>query len=96
MSGGTKVDAKRLLDRELSKALTEDLRRVGGDALCQVVDYGVRVSDRCLRTATGAPRTRGGDRGRVTAETVVAEGREGMEKLKRLTKLILRDYGLCG
>ncbi len=46
------MDDGKLLDRELSRAATEAVRRIGGPVLREVVDYGIAVFVRCAATAT--------------------------------------------
>lgn len=47
------VPSKKILDRELSDAITKEVRAVGRPALRELVDEGIRVFERCSATATG-------------------------------------------
>jgi hypothetical protein len=47
------ISTKRLLDREVSAAMTREVRDVGHPVLREVVDEGIRVFERCSATATG-------------------------------------------
>ncbi|MDB4869723.1 MAG: hypothetical protein JWL97_727 [Gemmatimonadales bacterium] len=47
------VPSTKILDRELSAAITKDVRDVGRPALRELVDEGIRVFERCSATATG-------------------------------------------
>ena len=53
MPAATKVPATKILDRELSRAITREVCRVAAPALREVVDEGIRVFQRCSATARG-------------------------------------------
>lgn len=47
------AESDRILDRELSRAATTEVRQVGAPLLREVVDYGIAAFQRCSATATG-------------------------------------------
>ncbi len=47
------VAAEKILDRDISAAITRDVREVGRTLLREVVDEGIRVFERCSKSATG-------------------------------------------
>ncbi len=47
------MQTDKLLDRDLSRAVTAGLRQVGGPLLREVIEYGIDAFGRCSVTATG-------------------------------------------
>jgi hypothetical protein len=48
------ISAKKLLDRDVSVAMTREVRDVGRPVLREIVEEGIRVFERCSATAPGA------------------------------------------
>jgi hypothetical protein len=52
-AGKVPIAAQKILDRDLSGAITRDVRHVGRPLLREVVDEGIRVFERCSKSAKG-------------------------------------------
>ena len=49
----TLIPAEKILDREISAAITSEVRDVGRPLLREIVDEGIRVFERCSKSAKG-------------------------------------------